>query len=401
MTGDSVYQRLGVEPVINAAGTKTRIGGSRIRPAAAEAMREAADGFAEIAELQARASELISEVTGAEAGYVTSGASAGLTMAAAACIAGDDPETMRRLPTTDGVPDEIVVPRSHRSKYDHAYRVAGAAIVDVGGNDHRLGTGAENTKLWEIDAAIDEETVAVGYMQKPFTDPPLSEVVAVAHSRGVPVIVDAAAELPPVENLRRFVDAGADLVAFSGGKAIRGPQTTGILAGREDLIRSVALQHLDMHEHRDVWNPPSGLIDSDAASGLPGQGIGRGMKVSKEDLVGLITALRLFAEEDVESRRREWRGRAERIADGAEDASGLTTRLRTDGDSGLTTVVATVNEPVAGVSALDIVRRLRDGSPPVFVGSDDVDRGRFTVNPMCLSDDDAAHIVDRLYEILS
>ncbi len=398
MTTENVYQRLGVEEVINAAGTKTRIGGSLIRPEAADAMREAANGFAEISELQARASELIRDVTGAEAGYVTSGASAGLTMAAAACIAGDDPEKMRQLPSTDGIPDRIVVPRSHRSSYDHAYRVAGATIADVGANDHRLGTGAENTKLWEIDAAIDEETVAVGYMQKPSTDPPLAEVVEVAHRHDVPVIVDAAAELPPVENLRRFVDAGADLVAFSGGKAIRGPQTTGILAGRKDLIRSTALQHLDMHEHRAIWDPPAGLIDSDAVDGIPGQGVGRGMKVSKEELVGLITALDLFVEEDFAASSRKWRAQAEGIVDDVDSLDCVSTRV--DGGD-VATVVVTVDGAAAPASATDVVRRLRTGSPPIFVGSDDIERDQFTINPMCLADGEADVLVDRLYEILS
>ena len=228
----SVYEDLDVPTVINAASTKTRIGGSLIREGAVEAMAEAAGSFVRLSDLQARASELISDVTGAEAGYVTCGAAAGLTLGAAACIAGDDVGVMDQLPHTEDVPNEIVMPRTHRNGYDHALRAAGARIVDVGNADNALGTGSKDTEIWEIADAIGEQTVAVAYMQKSYSEPPLEDVVEVAHDHNVPVIVDAAAELPPTETFTRFVEAGADLVAFSGGKAIRGPQTTGILAGR-------------------------------------------------------------------------------------------------------------------------------------------------------------------------
>lgn len=266
---DSVYDELGVPTVINAAGTKTRISGSLVREEAAEAMVEASRSFVRISDLQARASELISDVTGAEAGYVTSGASAALMLDAAACIAGDDFDAMYQLPNTEGLSDEIVVPRTHRTGYDHALRAGGGTIVDVGTNDSHLATGSRNVEPWEIAESITDETAAVAYLQKEYTEPPLSEVVDIAHAQDVPVIVDAAADLPPASNLSRFVEDGADLVAFSGGKAIRGPQTSGILAGREDLIASVALQQLDMHAAEPVWDPPSALVDVDRYDGVP------------------------------------------------------------------------------------------------------------------------------------
>ncbi|SDR04800.1 aminotransferase class V-fold PLP-dependent enzyme [Natronobacterium texcoconense] len=397
---DSVYERIGVPDVINATGTKTRIGGSRIRPAAAEAMCEAADGFARISDLQARASELIQEVTGAQAGYVCSGASACLTLAAAATIAGNDLAAMAQLPDTEGLADEIVVPRTHRTGYDHAYRIAGATIVDVGTNDAHLGTGAENTELWEIDAAITEDTAAVAYMQKSYSRPPLEDVVEIAHERDVPVIVDAAAELPPVENLERFVEMGVDLVAFSGGKAIRGPQTTGFLAGREDLIRSVAAQHLDMHAAEDAWVPPSELLDVDALGGVPRQGIGRGMKVGKEELVGLITALELFLEEDQDERLAEWQRRAETIAEGLSDLDGVETSLTEAGKTAVTPEVVVSPETTTETSATTVVRELREETPRIYVGADDLDRNQFTVNPMCLTDEEADYVIERLRDHL-
>ncbi|MFB6295864.1 MAG: L-seryl-tRNA selenium transferase, partial [Halobacteriales archaeon] len=220
--GTTIYEELGVPRVINAASTKTRIGGSLIRPEAMEAMSRASESFVRISDLQARASELIQDVTGAEAGYVASGAAASMTLGIAACIAGDDLGAMDRLPETPGVPDEVVMPRTHRNGYDHAIRAAGATIVDVGTNDNHLGTGSTNVELWEIADAIGEDTAAVAYMEKSYTQPDLADVIEVAHDHDVPVLVDAAAELPPKENLRAFVEQGADLVAFSGGKAIRG-----------------------------------------------------------------------------------------------------------------------------------------------------------------------------------
>ncbi|WP_440772565.1 aminotransferase class V-fold PLP-dependent enzyme [Natronorubrum sp. DTA28] len=394
---DSVYDEIGVPTVINATGTKTRIGGSRIRPEAAEAMREAAAGFARISDLQTRASELIQDVTGAEAGYVCSGASACLTLSAAATIAGTDLDAMAHLPETNGLADEIVIPRTHRTGYDHAYRVAGATIVDVGTNDAHLGTGAVNTEPWEIERAITDETAAVGYVQKSYTTPPLEDVVDVAHEHDVPVIVDAAAEVPPVDNFERFVDAGADLVAFSGGKAIRGPQTTGILAGRADLVRSVAAQHLDMHAAEAVWTPPAELIDVDELGGVPRQGIGRGMKVGKEELVGVITALESFLEEDHDANASAWRGRAETIAADLAELAGIETTLTAaEKTSVAPEVVVSVDESIADATATDAVRGLREERPRIYVGADDLHRNAFTINPMCLTDNEATYVLERI-----
>lgn len=399
---ETIYDELGVPRVINATGTKTRIGGSLIREEALDAMREAAGSFVRLSDLQACASDRIAEATGAEAGYVTSGAASALTMATAACIAGDDLGTMARLPDTEGVPSEVVVPRTHRSGYDHAIRAAGATMVDVGTNDRHLGTGSRNVEPWEIADAITEDTAAVAYMEKPYTEPPLEVVAEIAHDHGVPVIVDAAAELPPVSNLERFVDEGADLVAFSGGKAIRGPQTTGILAGRQDLIESVAAQHLDMHAAEEVWEPPTELFDVEKLGGVPRQGIGRPMKVGKEELVGLIRALELFIEEDHEAKVAEWTERSKRIADSLESIDGLSTSVsEADKTSVAPEVVVTVDPAEAGHTAVDIVGALRQADPRVFVGADGASDGVFTINPMCLPDDEADYVVDRIAECVS
>ena len=396
MLENELYAELDVPTVINASGTKTRIGGSRIRPEAVEAMATAAESFVRLSDLQAAASDRIADITGAEAGYVANGAAGALLLAAAACIATDDPGVMADLPDTDDVPDEIVMPRTHRMGYDHALRAAGATIVDVGTNDRYLGTGARDVEPWEYAHAIGEDTVAVAHVYKAYGTPALEEVCDIAHEHDVPVIVDAAAELPPVSNLSWFTEQGADLVAFSGGKGIRGPQTTGILAGRADLIESAAFQHLDMHAADEVWDPPRNLLDPDAIDGVPKQGIGRPLKVGKEELVGLLTALDAFIEEDHEETRAEWRERATEIATALDDLTGLETTIEDGAKSVSPTVVVAVNEATVGATTATIVGSLRRERPRIFLGADDLADRQFTVSPMCLTDEEAEYVTERI-----
>lgn len=393
----TIYDEYDVPTVVNGAGMKTRIGGTLMREEAVAAMSEAAEDFARISDLQARASELIAEVTGAEAGYVASGAAACLTLAAAASIAGGDPGTMAALPATEGVPDEIVMPRTHRTGYDHALRGAGATITEIGTNDRHLGTGSQDVERWEIADAIGDTTAAVGYVEKPYVSPDLAMVAEVAHEHDVPVIVDAAAELPPQSNLSRFVEAGADMVAFSGGKAIRGPQSTGILAGKQRYISSAALQHLDTHAATEVWSPPPSLVDRSAIDGVPRQGIGRPLKVGKEELLGLIRALELFREEDHDALHSEWHQRAAAIADGLAEHDAFEPEIRPGGKSDIApTVEVTVAEPALSGTLVGMVQSLREETPRVFVGTDDLDDGTFAVSPVCLDDPEAEYVVERV-----
>src|SRR5205085_438404 len=155
----------------------------------------------------------------------------------------------------------FVVAREQRNGYDHAVRAAGARLVEVGFNEVVAGAGVRRVEAWEYAAAFGPMTAGVLYVYDARARPPLAEVVARAHARGLPVLVDAAGELPPRSNLRAILATGADLVAFSGGKAIRGPQATGLLCGRRDLVGAAALQMLDLDDHPDLWEPPEELID--------------------------------------------------------------------------------------------------------------------------------------------
>ncbi|HKK93366.1 MAG TPA: aminotransferase class V-fold PLP-dependent enzyme, partial [Longimicrobiales bacterium] len=291
----SIYERYGVKSLINAAGTKTRLGGGSMAPEVLQAMNEASRRSVDMADLQAAASRVIARLTGAEAGYVTSGAAAALTLSAAACMTGPDPVKIDRLPHTDGMPNEIVLFRLHRNSYDHAWRASGARLVDVGVDDRVARSGVRSIEPWEIEAAIGERTIAVAYVAGAAASPPLEDFVRVAHAHDLPVLVDAAGELPPKENLRKFIATGADLVAFSGGKAIGGPQATGVLCGRKDLIQAVLLNHLDMDMDLSLWDPPEDLLPRDLLDALPRHGIGRGFKVGKEEIIGLLVALEQFA----------------------------------------------------------------------------------------------------------
>jgi len=276
---ENVYQRLGLRTIVNASGPSTRLSGGIMRREVAEAMAEASQWCVDLAELQGRASEILAETTGAEAGYVTAGASAALMLATAACLAGLDPAKMNRLPDTTGMANEVVVARSQRNMYDHAVAQAGAKLIEVGIPDRFSGAGVRDTQVWEYEAAITDRTAAILWVAQPHAEPGLTEIVGLARRRGLPLIVDAAGQLPPAENLKRFIAQGADLVAFSGGKAIGGPQASGILAGRRELIQSSALQQLDHDTYFAQWSPPASLFDKHKLAGLPASGIGRAASI--------------------------------------------------------------------------------------------------------------------------
>ena len=393
-----VYDRLGVKRRVNGAGTLTRLGGSLMPPEVLAAMAEAAESCVDVAELQAAASRVIARHTGAEAGIVTSGAAAALTLGTAACLTGFDAARMDRLPDTSGMPNEVVMCRIHRGGYDHAIRAAGARLVEVGFNDRGIGCGIRGVEPWEIEAAITPGTVAIAYTATPADEPPLAQVAAVAEAHGLPVIVDAAAQLPPAGNLRRFIEEGAALVAFSGGKAIRGPQASGILCGRRDLIGAAVLQQLDMDVAPETWEPPPGLIPRERLRGLPHHGLGRGFKVGKEEIAGLVVALERFASLDMAAELAAREGWLSEIAGRLDDVAGVYTRLLSPEETG--------GAPVLEVSLADgdawaLSRALQAGDPPVHLGEARAAEGVLLVKAGGLREGDAAAIAERLIEVLS
>jgi L-seryl-tRNA(Ser) seleniumtransferase len=397
----TVYEKLGVQTIINASGPATRLSGSIMPPEVAEAMKEASQYCVDIAQLQAGASQYIALVTGAEAGYVTSGAAAGLLLGTAACVTGLDPTKMNRLPDTRGMKNRVIMARSHRNFYDHAVRSTGVELVEVGIADRFSGAGVRDTEPWEIGAAIDAQTAAVCYVAYTHSLPPLREVVEVAHRAGVPVIVDAAGQLPPAANLKRFIAEGADLVAFSGGKAIRGPQSSGILCGRRELIEAAALQHLDLDIYFAQWNPPPSLIDKSRLPGAPHHGIGRPCKVGKEEIVGLLTALRLFVEEDPQARRGRWLKLMEALGAAIGELPRARVSLANDAKrSEIPLLALHLDEEALGFGALELVKSLQDGSPSIHANPSRVDEGVVLFGPMCLKEGEPEIVGKRVRALL-
>ncbi|MSP48052.1 MAG: aminotransferase class V-fold PLP-dependent enzyme [Alphaproteobacteria bacterium] len=395
-SNESVYQRLGLRTIVNASGPSTRLTGGIMRPEVAEAMAEASQWCVDLAELQGRACEILAEATGAEAGYVTAGASAALMLASAACLAGLDPAKMNRLPDTTGMANEVVMSRSQRNMYDHAVAQAGAKLIEVGIPDRFSGAGVRDAQVWEYEAAITDKTAAILWVAQAHTEPSLKEIVTLARRHGVPVIVDAAGQLPPAENLKRFVAEGADLVAFSGGKAIGGPQASGILAGRRDLVQSAALQQLDHDTYFEQWSPPASLFDKHKLVGFPASGIGRASKCGKEEIVGLLTALKMFLEENTEERHKRWLALAQEVASGLKGVKGATVTLVDKKYKGAPAVELTVHEDELGFSARDLVKRLQDGNPSVHANHARVRDGMVVFGPTCMKPGDPAIVVERV-----
>jgi L-seryl-tRNA(Ser) seleniumtransferase len=379
----TVFDRLGVPIVINAKGPATRLSGGIMREEVAAAMAEASQFCVDIAELQAAASARIAALTGAEAGCVATGAAACLLLATAACITGLDPAAMARLPETGGLKNQVVMVRSQRNFYDHAVRTAGVNIVEVGLPDRYAGAGVRDAEAWEIAAAISDKTAAVFYVADRNSRPPLADVVKTAHAAGVPVIVDAAAQLPPQSNLQRFIAEGADLVAFSGGKVIGGPQASGFLCGRRDLIMAAALQQLDLDILWELWEPPPSLIDKRRLKGLPPHGIGRPCKAGKEEIVGLVTALELFVDEGDAARHARWLAdvQAMQAAIGTIDQASLT--IENETDPGEVPLLALSLDGHA-MNTTDLLLALEDGTPPIHADPSRIDERVILFNPQCL-----------------
>ena len=369
---EQAYQKLGVKPIINAAGSVTKYGGTRTRPEVLEVMAGAARIMVNVDDLNRKAGEEIARLTGAQAGFVCSGAAGGLVLQAAACIAGKDPVKMRQLPDTTGMKNEIIIQNMHRFPYEQAYRAGGAKLVEIG--DSRY------SHPWELEGAIGENTAAVAFLCAPLTNRraiSLPQVCEIAHSKGVPVVVDAASMLPPRANLRRYLADGADMVAYSGGKGIRGPQGTGILCGRADLIEAAA------------------------AHANPAQFLGRPMKVAKEEVVGLVTALTMFLDGDEEAEMREYRVLAEQVVDALKEVPGLEITLEHDEhDYLIPHALLRFGPDWRGPSRNEIAKVMEEGETAIYLhqlGQPD----ELAVDPLNLTQEETDLVVRRLREELT
>lgn len=367
-----------------------------------DAFCEAAGESVPLEQLQAAACRRIAAATGAEAGLVTAGAAAALTLGTAAIMTGYDLRRMEQLPHADGsFANEFVVAREQRNGYDHAVRAAGARLIEVGFQEIVANAGVRRAEVWEFQAVFGPRTAGILYVYATDSRPDLKQLVTAAHARGLPVLVDAAGELPPRENLKTIVASGADLVAFSGGKAIRGPQATGILCGHRNLVSAAALQMLDMDDHFDLWEPPPELIDKAKLPGMPRHGLGRGFKVSKEQIVALLKALELFTAGEYERERATQRAHLQTIAAALKGCVAHTSLVDRGDDQPPPLLEIAVDEDRLGRSAMDVCRRLRCGSPPCYVGHGKLGEGRLVINPLHLNDARTSALATRLREELT
>lgn len=361
---DNVYtQLLGVKPHLPGHEHTTVVGGSRMPPEVMRAMVEANDYFVDMHELTKAAGRRIAEVTGAEAGLITAGSFSSMILAAAACLTGDDPDRIVALPHPTWPRRQCLTQTAHRFGYDRAYRAAGMTLVD-------------KATRGEVEAAISDETAMLACLaiveRREDRTPDVmlpEEFVALGKKHGVPVVIDAASELPPEGNLQRYVDMGGDLVIISGGKGIRGPQSTGILAGRADLIEAARL------------------------NAAPHGNLGRGMKVGKEEIVGFIVALNRYMELDHELVKQQWTERSRELAGHLQGIAGLSAKPVWN-TKGYFDVELAWDESVIPMTMDEAWQKLRDGDPPIII----VDKVFMT---RCLEEGELLLVARRLRELFT
>jgi len=328
----NVYTRLGVKTIINCRGTWTYLSGSLEFPEVRAAQREASEYFVNMFELQHAASRRLAELTGAEAGMVTSGAAGAMASAAAACMAGSDPKNIWQLPDTTGLKQEVIMVGG-RSAFDNAIRLTGAKLVLVGTAE-------------ELANAINQNTAMI-YTTHLGSD--LQTENAVAKKYSIPMLLDDAAGIPPIANIKLYAQMGLDMYTFSGGKGLRGPQCSGLLLGRKDLIEAAMLN----------TSPWEGAVC-------------RAMKVGKEEIVGLLLAVETWLKTDFDALNREWNARVERIAKLVKTVSGVETDISIPKDGNrYPTLYISWDEEKWGFTVRDCVQKLRAGDPVIEVAGAD------------------------------
>jgi L-seryl-tRNA(Ser) seleniumtransferase len=366
-----IHEQLGARKIINAEATLTRLGGSLMPREVLDAMLDAAQSWVDLPDFQRRVSNRIAQLTRNEACFVSSGAAAGLTLATAACATGNDPYLIQQLPNTNvpGIKSEVIVHRNQRIGYDYAVRQVGIKLVEIG--------NATVTHPWELERAINEKTAAIVWFQGWMVrdgDLPLAHVIEVANQHGVPVIVDAAAQLPPVENLWRFTEMGATVAIFSGGKDLRGPQSTGLMLGKKAFLDLIPL-HASPNAH-----------------------MGRPMKVGKEELAGALAAVERYLKLDHEMRLEyceetvaDWNGVLNTLP-------GVQATRGWPNEAGQPLPRSHVHLDPARYKREAVVKAMFEGDPPVTIAlghQNDV-----LLNPMTLEPGEETIVLRRLVEVL-
>lgn len=363
-----IYSTLGVKKVIDAWGTVTKIGGSRMDPRVLETMTEASKSFVEMDELHQKAGEHIAKLLEVESCCITCGASAGIAISAAACMTGFNPVNSYQLPDTTGMKDEILILKCHRTLYDQALLLSGAKIKEIGTTSYVFPEQIEN--------AINEKTVAFFYVTEAEGmrgSIQFEKIVEVCNKYNIPIIVDSAAEIPPKSNIRRYLDTGASLVIFSGGKELRGPQSSGLILGKKELIAACDL------------------------NSAPNYGIGRPMKIDKENICGIVKAIELFVEKDYELQMKIWEAYVMQLMDGLSKNSNIKLRTGYPDEPGVqpTCILRLYIRPTK--MPVDLLhKKLIEGNPRIYTH---IYKEEIVLNPQCLEEKELQIVIDAINTI--
>jgi uncharacterized pyridoxal phosphate-dependent enzyme len=364
-----VYEELGLTPVINGEGTMTVLGGSLMRPEVEAVMALAGRHFVPILELEVAAGKRIVELLKLPAGYdaiVTSGAAAAMQSGLAGILTGDNEQFVQQLPDLTGMKSEVIIQKSHRNPFDHQLRSTGIKLVVI------------ETRA-ELSAAINPKTAMMHFSNfaNAAGEIKVEEWVKIAHAHNIPAFIDAAADTPPVSHLWDYATMGYDLIAFSGGKAIRGPQCAGLLIGRKDLV-AYALRNNSPHEDT----------------------LGRSQKVGKEEVVGMVKALELYLAEDHEALNLEWQRRLEYISAAVVKVPGVSTEFMVPDVANHVPHMRIVWDPKrVSISPKDVSAALRQSKPSIVIGPSEHGSG-LSMNSFMLQPGEEKIIAEKLTQIL-
>jgi D-glucosaminate-6-phosphate ammonia-lyase len=363
--GPALYESIGVKPIVNCRGTFTIITGSQSLPEVKRAMDEASRHYVHLDELMDAVGKRLAELTKADWGIVTAGCAAAITHATAACIAGSDPEKMQQLPDLTGLKNEVIMPRYSRNVYDHAARMLGVKIVEV-----------ETPE--QLEHAINPKTALVLILASPPSEQgPLSTevVTAITRPRNVPVLVDAAAEFLTIPNIH--LQHGATMVAYSGGKCIRGPQAAGLLLGPKDLLQAAWL------------------------NSAPHHAFGRSLKVGKEEIMGMLAAVEMWTHRDHKAEWAEWESWLNHIDARVKSISGVTSEVRqpVDLSNHAPTLRIQWDPNALGITGKQLERELLNGAPRITVAGSTANS--LTVMPYMMMPGDHKIAADAIHALLS
>ena len=365
----SNYKSLGIRPVINANATLTKLGGSLMPAEVRQAMQDAAQSFVDMHDLQQKVGGRLAEITRNEAAFVSCGAATGLLLATAACIQKASGATYESFPNSPKTQNEVIVQRMHRNPYDYAVRQAGASLVEIGTMN---GTSPD-----DLENAYSSSTVAIFWFQGDMNQPyelSLKDVIQSAQKHGVPVIVDGAAQLPPVSNLWNFTQQGADLAIFSGGKDLSGPQASGLVVGKREWIERLRVL------------------------GAPNHGVGRPMKVGKEEMMGLLAAVERYVSLDHDHLLEVYEQRVKTWIQGLNGKGGLSAKRDYPNEAGQPVPRALVQLP-ENLSKDKLVDQLMACEPAVSVAPSEKINA-ILLNPMTVSDEETQIVLEQILKLI-